>query len=318
MDTLHELSQVIHDNTMIAVAKRMHKARPMLDDIPWYEANNMTSHTYAHDTSLPSGEFRAYNEGITPETWTGTQKRVNLGLLESLSQVDKGLYDIAPDPDKYRSDRDLRFAEGLGQTMSTAVLYQNEALVPNSFNGITVDYPTVATEGVYNAGGDAGENGYLTDIFIVQWGAGKVWMGYPRDSKNMGFNVKRYDERMASVSSGGFKPVLETRFTFTCGLIKENPNCIKRITNLTTLAAGDAGLFDEDLLIEALNDMPDEGAGAVIYMPRNIKTRMDIAAKDKSNAALGWTEIFGKRVLTFWGIPVRIEESITTNNNVVS
>ena len=319
MDTLHELSQVIHNNDLMDVASRMHKSRPMLDDIPWYEASDVTSHRFAYDTTLPAGDWRAYNEGINVETWTGTQARANIGLLESLSQVDKGLYDINPNPDKYRSQRDLRFAEGMGQTLSTAVLYGDEGLKPNSFNGVTKFFASLSAEGVYNAGADSGENGYVTDIFIVQWGQEKVWMAYPRGAgATMGFGRTSYPERMAAVASGGFKPVLETRFTFNCGMVVENPRCIKRIANLSTLASGDTGKFDEDFLIEALNDMPNEGAGAVIYMPRNIKTQLDIRAKDKGNAALGWTDIFGRRVLTFWGTPIRVDESIATSNNVLA
>ncbi len=318
MDTLHELSQAIHNNELQTVAKRMHKMRPMLDDIPWFEANDVTSHRFFYDTKLPVGQWRAYNQGITAETWNSTSDRANLGLLESLSEVDKGLYDIAPNPDLYRSQRDLRFAEGLGQTLSTTVLYGDEATNPNAFTGLNALYPTLATEGVYNAGADAGENGNVTDIYMVQWGFGNVWMGYPRGDENMGFKTTKYPESMATAANGGKKPVLQTRFTFSCGMVREDPRCVKRIANLSILKSGDTGKFNEDLLIEALNDMPDEGNGAVIYMPRAIKTQMDIAAKDTANAALSWENIFGRRVLTFWGHPVRIEESIATSNNILT
>lgn len=319
MDTLHEIAQTMHNGELMTVVERMRKKTPMLEQAPWYEATDRTSHSFAYDTSLPAGTWTNYNEGVPKESWTSTKDRANLGRLKTRSEIDYDLYQQQTNPDSWRSMRDLRFAEGLGQTMSTAILYADEGLTPNSFNGIFKHYPAVATEGVYNMGGTSGENGQLTDIVIVDWGPEKVYLAYPYESDAMGYMRQSFDPQPVEdgITSGNKLVTMETYFQFVCGLVVENPRCVKRITNVNTAATGN-GAFDEDFLIEALEDMEDGGASSVIYMPRIIRTRMAIAAKDRSNILLNWENVFGRRVLTFWDRPVYVDESITFANNVVA
>lgn len=320
MDTLHESAQAIHNGELQLVVSRMRKKTAMLEDAPVYEATDRTSHTFTYDTSLPTGSWRAYNEGVAKETWTAGQGRADIGLLQSRSQVDYNLMKIQPNPDQYRSNMDLRFAEGLGQTLATGILYGRQAITPNSFNGIMWHYPLLATEGVYNMGGTATENGTLTDILLIDWGPQKAYMVYPNGSGAMGYERLVFPLDTLTDQNDATKkfPGYESFFGFNLGLVIENPRSVKRITNVSVDPAAADGVFDEDLLIEALEDMEDEGAGATIYMCRKLRTRLSIAAKDTSNAALGWSDIFGHRVMTFWDRPVRTDEMITYANNVVA
>jgi hypothetical protein len=44
----------------------------------------------------------------------------------------------------------------------------------------------------------------------------------------------------------------------------------------------------------------------------------DILAKDKSNVAYGSSEVFGREVTTFRGVPIRMVEAITSAEDLVS
>jgi hypothetical protein len=109
-----------------------------------------------------------------------------------------------------------------------------------------------------------------------------------------------------------------TWFKSKCGLAIHDDRCVSRYANIETAVGAAANIFDEDIVIRALRNLPHEGKGAVIYANRTILAQMDIRSKDKANVNYGTADIYGVPTTTFRGIPVRQVDAILNTETAVS
>jgi len=304
--TLTELAKRTANNELLSIAEVLTETNEMMDDAVWVEANQLTSHVTTVRTSLPTGSFRAINEGVPEEASSTRQVVEPMGMLEAYSTVDKKLVDIAPNPSEFRSNEDKAFIEGLGQTLQENILYGNRADEIREFDGFSVrpDWNALAQPYVWNAGGTAD----TTSMWLVQWGVDKVHLIYPKGSQTMG--IKRDDLGEQTVYDENNNPyqAYRSHFTADCGLVIRNPRCVQRIANIEP--AGATNTLNDDDIVKALNQMLNRGAGAIIYCNRTLLSQLDILAKDKTNVTYTSAEIFGKQVTLFQGHPVRLVEQI--------
>jgi hypothetical protein len=83
--------------------------------------------------------------------------------------------------------------------------------------------------------------------------------------------------------------------------------------------------FDENIFIQAKNNLPrsGEGSGTVIFVNRQLKAQIDIrAVSQKINAYTYFnsneTDVFGRSVTKFQNIPIYVAEKILSTETVVS
>ena len=312
--TLIELAKRTANKELLTIAEVLNETNEMLDNAIWVEANQLTSHVTTVRTSLPTGSWRAINEGVVEEASSTRQIVEPMGMLEAYSTVDKKLVDIAPNPIEFRSGEDKAFIEGLGQTLQETIIYGSRADEIREFDGFSVrpDWDATAHPYVWGAGGDGSDT---TSMWLVQWGVDKVHLIYPKGSQTMG--IKRDDLGEQTVyESGNPYQAYRSHFTIDSGLVIRNPRNVQRIVNIET--TGSTNILDDDLIIKALNQMVQRGAGAIIYCNRTLLSQLDIMAKDKSNVSWSSAEIFGKQITTFQGHPVRLVEQILDSETVIT
>ena len=104
-----------------------------------------------------------------------------------------------------------------------------------------------------------------------------------------------------------------------------DPRTIKRVVNISTsnIDGVDDFSFDEDLLIDATNELEHGGRGAVMFVNRTVRAQMQKRANEKGNN--NFTQdadtgdgSFGRRILRFDGIPVAEVAQITNTQATVS
>jgi hypothetical protein len=294
------------------------KTNAILQDAPWVEANQIGGHKISRRTGLPSGTWRQISQGVTVEKSKKKQLTETIGLLEATNEIDEALIEMQPNPSAYRAGEDKAFIEGLSQSVASAVIYGDAVTDPEKFNGFAArisDLSSVDGAGIANVIGTGGTGSDLSSIWIVQWGVGKCYMVYPRGSKA---GIEVVDHGRVRVTDSNSKPywAWSTQFKVKTGLVLEDDRCLQRIANIET--AGSSNIFDEDDIITALNRLPFNGDGAVIYVNRTIKTQMDIAAKDKTNVNYSSAEVWGKPTLTFQGVPVRRVDAILDTESALA
>lgn len=336
--TLLELAKRTLSGQLMTIAEVLAETNEVLTDAVWVESNQPTSHVTSKRISLPSGTWRKINQGVYREASTTQQIVETIGLNETYSVVDKFLVDIAADPRAFRSSEDLAFVEGLSQTLANALFRDNANSIPGDmsahperFNGFVIRYNSINASGnVQNEGGTAAA-GDTTSVWVIQWSPSMVHMIYPKGSK-MGIEVRDLGEQtvqaglmdtstdISTVNSSGTiseYQAYRTHFKLACGLVVRDDRCVQRLANIDDL--GDTAPLDEDNLIIMLNKLPYQGKNAVIYCNNDIKTQLDIAAKDTGNLAVATVDdVFGKPMTAFRGVPVRRVDAITNTEYGIS
>lgn len=321
MPTLNAYSQL----TLLELAKRtdpkgeaakiaeiMSEANEILLDAVWGEANNVTSHKVVRRDHLPTGTWRHINKGVSKEASITTEVNEPIGFLESYSEVDKALVDMAPNPRQFRMDEAGAFIEGMSQSLAAAIMYGDHAVDPEKLHGLSERLNALSMTRVIGAGGGGGGT---TSIFVLQWGLNQVFMAYPRGSKNIGIEHKDLGEVTLLDGTNPYQGFRD-HFVSRSGLVIKDTRCLARVANIES--AGAVNLFDEDHLITVLNQMKNGGKGAVIYVNRTIKTQMEIALIDRANVNFTTANgLGGVPVLYFRGSPVRLVDQIANDETEV-
>jgi hypothetical protein len=312
--TLLELAKNIDPQGQLhKVAEILTRTNRIWDDMPWFQANDIFSHVSAQEYSEPAGEYRTLNDGVATEDVQTQNVRDVLAMIETYCDSDKALVDAAPTPMAFRNGRAARFIRGLAKTFITGLFYGNNSTNPKTFNGLAVRLNALSGTNVVDCGGTGSD---VTSIYVVQWGEGKVWCGYPRGS---GIGVEHRDLGEVTATTAAAKKFQAYRDWFKVhgGLVVEDTRCIGRLANIES--SGTSNTFDEDYLIELMNLMLDDWTGSGIYVNQTVMTQMEIRVKDKSNVNYSFAEgLAPGPVLTFKGVPVRKCEAILNTETAVS
>lgn len=312
--TMLELAKNIDPNGQLhKVAEILTRINRIWDDMPWFQANDVFSHVSAQEYSEPAGERRALNDGVGTEDVQTTNIRDVLSMIETYCDSDIALVNAAPNPMAFRNSRAARFIRGISKTFISDLFYGNNSTDPKSFNGLAVRLNALTDTNVIGAGGSGSDT---TSIYVVQWGEGKAWCGFPRGS-GIGVEHRDLGEVTAITPSGKKFQAYRDWFKVHGGLVVEDLRCIGRLCNIET--SGTSNTFDEDYLIELMNLMLDDWAGAGIYVNQTVMTQMEIRVKDKSNVNYSYAQgLAPGPVLTFKGVPIRKCEAILNTETAVS
>lgn len=307
-------NQMGADGSLLTVAEVLNKTNPMIQDAPVDQSNETFSHKGVRRLSLPAGTWRKLNSGVANENTDTIPFTETIGMLETYSEVDKKLVDAAPNPMAYRDQRAKAFLEGLSQTLATALIYGNAFIDPEKITGLAPRMDSLATGHVIGCSGTGNDT---TSIYIVQWGLGKVYLVYPKGSNSVGINHTDMGEVTLFDAAGNKYQGYRDHFEVNLGLVVEDERCIKRVANIET--TGTTNIFDEDKLIEALNELPYNGEGAYIYVNKTIHTQMQIIAKDKTNITWAPSEVLsGQKIMNFMGHPVKRCDAILNTETAIS
>lgn len=320
--TLLELAKRTQNKELLTIAEVLNETNEVMQDIPWQEANGTTSHKDVRRASLPTGTYRRLNSGVAREASLTEPIEEPMAILEAFSTPDKALIDMSPDPQGARMQEATAFLEGMGQNFIGTLFYGDSGKDPERFDGISPRLATLQTGKRRVVIGSGGTGSDVTSVYAVQWGFDKVFGIFPRGSRTMGIEHEDMGTDIAlDVTSSVAAPkeyvVYRDHFKFNGGLVVKNPRCIGRVANIE--ASGSSNIFDEDFLIELLNNMWMGGRGAVIYVETAIKTQMEIKLKDKNNVNFTTREgLGGVDIMFFKNRPVRLVEQILLTEDAIT
>ena len=309
--TLMELAKRTANGNLVEIAEVLNTSKELIQDAVWLEANQLNSHVGTRRTRIPSGSFRNANQGVAGDASSTRQITEPIALLEGHSKIDEAIINVAPDKALARSQEDLAYVEGMGQTLETKFFYGNIAQSEQEIDGLATrsDYNTSSAANVQNSGGTGS---YTTSLWIVEWGPRMVFLPYPKNSK-AGLATNDMGKIMVADDVDSTKYLFKwvTQFIINFGIFINDPRYVQRVVNIAT--TGSAGLLNDNDIIAALNKMPKAGGGptARIYANRNLKTQFDILAKDKTNVNYYTENVFGEPMTIFRTVPIRLAEGLT-------
>lgn len=325
------------DGSLADIVDIISETNAITMDATWMQCNDGTSHQSTRVVTEPTGAERMFGQGVTREA--GVTEVINspTTLLSGFSEPDAKMLRTSPEGWRAaRAKEDAFFFNGMTKTFVSRIFDGDRTTNPLQILGINnrSDYNALSSDFVFdNAGGNASATANKTSIYFIQWGFKKVNLIFPRglpNSDTMGTPITHQDfgERMVldplNTSNTAKYPAMQSWFEIAWGMDIADPRMIKRIVNISTsnIDGVDDFSFDEELMIDAFNELEDGGLGAVIYCNRTVKAQMMKRANEKGNATFTQdTEgegPFARPVLRFWGIPVREVAQITNTQATVS
>lgn len=332
--TLLDVTKRLDPNGNIAmIGELLNKQMPILDDIPWFEANDGSSNKTTVRASIPAPTFRLFNQGVAITKSTTKQIRDTCAMLKAYSEVDKDLADLHGASD-YRFGEDLAHIEGMGNAVVETLFYGDTDSDPEKFVGFAPRYfattGAVTSPCVLDAGGTGSVN---TSIYVVGWGQRTVHGIYPKNSKG-GVSQRDLGERTKDASDGAIQ-VYTSVYDWHCGLVVKDWRAVIRIANIDVNELASYGESSDTsanllkLLTKAKN-LVSKSKGItnpVIYANEAVCDALEYKMQTQANVRLKYTDWsrpgnLGKiETLTFAGLPVRrIEESLllSTESRVVA
>jgi len=286
--TMYDLAELSHNGQLLDMVTPLTRAEDLAKDIPWYEANDISSHRVVKNGSLVTGTWRNFNAGFDATKGAETPGREEIGRLEARLEVDVGILDMERDKRGFIMRKEYAHMEGLGQQLGDA-LVEGSVADGFHFDGL---HPRTDSLTITDAFGQSivhdygGSGSDLMSIYAIQWGADQVYGVYPRGHQYIGIDrEERGVERVLDSSSKAFYAYV-VRYQWSGGLVVADDRCVRRICNIETAGATNNLLDasdDVDQMIDALISMKDMGSGAILYMNRTAYGQLWKAAKDKTN-----------------------------------
>lgn len=330
-EKLPTLKDVVNSKSEFgAIVEIMNETNEILDDMVVVEANDGSNNKTEVRTGLPEGVWRKLNYGVVADTDTTKVIKDACGSLSALSKCDVKLAQISGNPNGFRLKRSQAQLEGMAQGMASAVFYGNSDKDPEKIMGLSPRYNASSTDNTktgYNVikGGGAGSDN--TSMWIIGWAPDTIFSFYPTGSK-AGLTRMKEEARIADdgTSRGAEMPQYKDFYEWDIGLTVADWRYAVRICNIDTSELADAGESGFDgaslvnLLIEGVNKIPNLRKGRLaIYANNTVKTALDKIANNSSNLNLQYsTDVGGKPIATFRGIPIRRCDALLNTESTVS
>ncbi len=321
-ENLVTAARMSHNNEIIGVAEVLNEVNDVVQDAPFFRGNDITSHVIARRTALPVPTWNKVGNGWTATHAQLQQVRETIGMLKARYQCPEDVMRLQPNPAKFRSQQERTYIEAMAQEFSNTLMgnWSSGTLTanpPEEFDSLSTRYSSVSsTNSSYVvSNGDTGATND-TSIWFIQWGAGKVYMVYPRNSEGGG--IRKVDKGLRLVDGDNSESLWAyiTEFSWDIGLCVEDTRCVKRLCNIDSVV-GENNNLKEDYVIQIRNNYKTPGT-VYMYCNENVFTQLQILAKDKRNVRWSENNPFGKPQLYFLDMPVRRCDGITNAEATIS
>lgn len=336
-------SRLDPDGKIPVIAEMLSQSNDFYDDIPWVKANGRTTHEFVFRTSIPAGSWRSYNMGVPYSKSTTAKARVDLGMLEDYSQVDRALGEHSGDLQRFRESEDAAFLEGMSQTIVQTFFYGNVAVNPIEFMGLAPFYNTLNTATAQNganviSGGGSGSSN--ASMYLIGWGPETIFGVYPEGSK-AGLDMEdKGDVTPGFDSLGNRFEAYTSWFRQQAGLCPKDWRYAVRYANIDTTngAVGIFGPTPPDLFVAmgqmlllfpklsrttsgiSKTDAPggDPGVHPVFYVNRTLRHAMDIQAIRDRNVLMSMTDYAGLPITGYRDVPIKVVDQLVNTESTVS
>ena len=307
---------------------------PLMEEGYWVQANDETSHQFLRMTSEPVGSMVGYNEGAAFEAATTVPVTEQIGRMESNLRIDIRILKKAPDPIKYRYERERATFRGMVKRFEKIIFSKNlsiggvdtpqgdQTIDVKTINGLGVRMNKLVANKVVSNGASSGSD--LGSIWIVKWGPDGLFFIYPRS----GMRTIEIDDLKEQVvydsASRPFRAVM-TNFGWEFGLGIGDDRNIKRLCNIASSgnnsfwADGTDAAKGENNLIDLLEAMPGGDLnGVVMYAGPKIIAQIRKRLNTKSNLYFSEETVWNRKMLTFQGVPIIRVDSLTNDESALT
>jgi hypothetical protein len=299
------------------IVELLNQTNQILWDMPFQEGNLTTGHRTTVRTGLPSVVWSKLYKGIVPSKSGTQQVDDTCGTVEARSEIDTRLARLNGGSSGFIANEQLPFIEAMNEQVASGMFYFDTALNPEKFLGLAARYPTSTTANVINAG--SANSGYLTDIWLICWGPNTVHGIAPKGIPG-GLQHEYKGIEPVRDSNGGTYYAHVNTYEWNIGLCVRDWRYIVRLCNLNAQVGATTNTLNLDMLVDMLGTLPtwtQINGRPCFYMHKALWTQLMKLAMNKTNAALGWADVMGHKVLDFWGIPIRQVDQLLLTQSAI-
>lgn len=304
------------DGKVANIVELLAQTNEMLPDMLWKEGNLPTGERTTVRTGLPTVAWRLLNQGVQPSKSTTAQIDESCGMLEAWSEVDVELAKLNGNTAAFRLSEGLAFIEAMNQEMQSTLIYGNSSTAPEEFNGLAVRYSSLSAANGQNIVSGSGAGADNSSIYLISWGANSIHGIYPKGSQA---GLEHFDHGEVTVETsagiaGTRMRAFQDQWTWKCGVALRDWRHVVRIANIdiSALVAKSSAADLIELMIKSIHRLPNRMGKPVFYMNRTVFQMLDIQRRDDviSGGGLVYSDVDGKVVPTFRGIPIRIVDAL--------
>jgi len=286
------------DGKVATVAELLNQSNELIQYMNFVEGNLPTGHKGVVRTGLPTVQLRSFYRGVkVSKSGRATIEDV-CAMAEGRNEIDKDLADLNGNTAAFRLSEGLAFIEAMNQTFAQQLVYGDTSTNPDGVLGLAPRYNSLSAtnaQNIIDAGGTGSDN---TSVWLIVWGENTVTGIYPKGSQaglqqqDLG-EIDAFDE-----NNDRFRAYAEL-WKWKFGLHVKDWRYAVRIANIDvsdlTSQSGTqtltAATWLNKLMIKALARIPSMGMGTATFMAsRTVKEMLSVAALDKSQNALSFTE----------------------------
>jgi len=305
------------------IAELLSQQNVILDDMLFKEGNLPTGEQVTIRTGLPTAYYRLMNQGVPKSKSTTAQITENAAMLSARSEIDQDEAELGGNANAYRLSEKDAFLEAMNQAQATTLIY-GSAANPEEYVGFANRYNDLSAanaQNIIDAGGSGSDN---ASIWLVGWGANKVYGVFPKGSKA---GLSHEDLGLGDAfdsNNDRFRAYMDL-YKWANGLVIKDWRYTVRIANVdisdlvakaTTQAITAATAIDK-LMARAIDRLPEmTSVNPVFYVNRTVASHLRIMAMDRSTGAVTIEPSinqFGDDIhqLMFLGVPVRLVDTLT-------
>lgn len=312
------------DGKIAGIVELLSQTNEMLDDMLWKEGNLPTGERTTIRTGLPTVAWRLINQGVQPSKSTTAQVDEACGILEAWSEVDVELAKLNGNTASFRLSEGMAFVEAMNQEMQQTLIYGNSGLAAEEFTGLAVRYSSLSATNGQNIVSGLGAGSDNSSIYLISWGANTIHGIYPKGSM-AGLSHSDHGEVTVETTAGiaGTRMrAFQDQWTWKCGVALRDWRHVVRIPNIdiSALVAKSSAADLIELMIKAIHRLPNRMGKPVFYMNRTVFQMLDIQRRDDvvSGGGLVYSDVDGKIVPSFRGIPIKLVDALTETEAAVA
>lgn len=307
------------DGKTAEIVEMLSQDNEIMDDMIMIQCNEGQSHRTTLRTSLNTGTFRRWYQGVAPTRTTTAQVVESCANLEDYTEIDVDEADANGNTDSYRLSENEGKMQGLSQQMASTLFYGNADVNPDRYTGFAPRFGVKT--GASNADNIllAGGASNCTSIWLIGWGEQTCHTLFPQGSA-AGLQHNNMGKQLIQKSDGTRYQAYVDHYKWQMGLCVKDWRHVVRIANidvtaLTADASSGADLFD--LLAQALEILKSTN-GVRIYGNRRISSFLRRQRAKSQNVQITMDEVGGKRVMAVDGIPFRRVDALLNTESAVA
>lgn len=312
--TLLDLAKRSGNDATVGVVESMTQSNALLALLPFRPITGI-AYKYSRRIGLPTVAFKGFNQGVAASKSVIEQITVEAKIIKGRSTVDKLLAEAdLRGINAFRAEEDAGFIAAMGNLFNLKAWYGNATTTSVEFDGIIKILPTLGGTCI-GAGGTSGQS-----IYAVAFQDAADAQGRRKGVEGIlanGKNITPLDMGLQYIADADAADYLAyvTEFEFQPGFVVYDVLSVGRMANVTAAAKPTVSLFNQ-IITAMLPYKPSAFfcSKAVFNYVQELKGTSFTTVPGFSDSP---TNIF-TRALAFDGVPILVDENITTETTVVA